>query len=135
MGITRGTKKAHIARAILEGMALQVYDIVKAMENDFKTKGMQLRVDGGAASNNLLLQIQADMFNFKVVRPKMLESTATGVAYLAGLAVGFWKNISELKTHWHKDRVFESKVENSRREVLLKIWHKAIDRAKKLVVK
>ena len=89
-GITRGTTDGHIARATLEGIAYQVYDVVKAMEADAKTKSVELRVDGGATASNMLMQFQADLFNFKIVRPVTLETTALGAAYLAGLAVGYW---------------------------------------------
>lgn len=126
IGITRGTKDGHIARATLEGIALQVYDIVKAMEADAGEKTQELRVDGGASASNLLMQIQSDFFGFNVVRPQVLETTAMGAAYLAGLAVGFWKNIEEIKQQWQSDRVFEPQMETARVEHILHYWHKAV---------
>jgi glycerol kinase len=129
IGITRGTTQAHIARATLEGIAYQVYDIVSAMEADANAKGTELRVDGGATSNNLLLQFQTDIFGFPVVRPNVQEITALGAAYLAGLAVGFWENIEELKTQWSIDKTFQPKMETKKVEKLLKQWHKAVSRS------
>ena len=130
MGLTRGSTHAHIARATLEGICYQVYDIVKAMEADANAKGTELRVDGGASANNLMLQFQADIFNFQVVRPKLLETTALGAAYLAGLAVGFWKSIDELKDQWSIDKVFNPTMDQKNINSLLKDWHKAVTKAK-----
>ena len=130
LGLSRGTTKAHIARATLEGIALQVYDIVKAMEEDSDVTSTQLRVDGGATANNLLMQIQADIFDFNVVRPSNLESTALGAAYLAGLAVGVWNSIDELSDQWQIDRTFEPSSESESRNLLLKNWQKATNRSK-----
>ncbi|MBT8394931.1 MAG: glycerol kinase GlpK [Bacteroidia bacterium] len=130
MGLTRGSTQAHIARATLEGIAYQVYDIVKAMEADANAKGTELRVDGGASSNNLMLQFQADIFNFQVIRPKLLETTALGAAYLAGLAVGFWKSLDDLKDQWSIDKVFNPSMDQANAKSLLKDWHKAVSRAK-----
>ena len=130
MGLTRGSTHAHIARATLEGICYQVYDIVKAMEADANAKGTELRVDGGASANNLMLQFQADIFNFQVIRPKLLETTALGAAYLAGLAVGFWKNIDELKDQWSIDKVFNPTMDQNNINSLLKDWHKAVSKAK-----
>ncbi len=129
IGLTRGTTQAHIARATLEGIAYQVYDIVSAMEADANAKGTELRVDGGATSNNLLLQFQTDIFGFPVVRPNVQEITALGAAYLAGLAVGFWENIEELKTQWSIDKTFQPEMETKKVEELLKQWHKAVSRS------
>ncbi|MEM9686014.1 MAG: glycerol kinase GlpK [Bacteroidota bacterium] len=129
LGLTRGTTRAHIARATLEGIAYQVYDIVKAMENDAKTKGAELRVDGGASANNTMLQFQADIFGFKVIRPKTLETTALGAAYLAGLAVGFWTDIHNLQNQWVVDMEFKPAMEPDRKETLINHWHKAVSRA------
>ena len=130
LGLTRGTTKAHIARATLEGIAYQVYDIVKAMENDAKTKGTELRVDGGASANNTMLQFQADIFGFKVIRPKTLETTALGAAYLAGLAVGFWTDIQNLQNQWVVDMEFKPSMEPDRKETLINHWHKAVSRTR-----
>ncbi len=130
IGLTRGTTKSHIARAAIEGIAFQVYDIVKAMEADAHAKGTELRVDGGATSNNLLLQFQADIFKFPVVRPDFLETTALGAAYLAGLAVGFWNTIDELKDQWSIDKIFKPNLEDSKVNILVGQWHKAVSRSK-----
>jgi glycerol kinase len=126
LGITRGTTDAHIARATLEGIAFQVYDIVKAMEVDAGEKSIELRVDGGAAASDLLMQIQSDLFGFKIVRPKILETTVLGVAYLAGLAVGYWDSVDEIQSQWTVDRVFEPAGDAAKLEDMLKYWHKAV---------
>ncbi|UAM98625.1 glycerol kinase GlpK [Polaribacter litorisediminis] len=126
MGITRGTTDAHIARATLEGIAFQVYDIVKAMEADAGEKGVELRVDGGAAASDLLMQIQSDLFGFKIIRPKTLETTVMGAAYLAGLAVGYWDSIDEIKEQWSVGKEFYPKLEKVKVEKLLQYWHKAV---------
>ncbi len=124
VGITRGTTSAHIARAALESIAFQTYDVLKAMEADAKIPIAELRVDGGATKNNLLMQFQSDILNTKVIRPTMIETTALGAAYLAGLAVGFWKNQEEITAKWQVDKVFEPKVSN--RDELIKGWDRAI---------
>ncbi len=129
LGLTRGSTQGHIARATIEGIAYQVYDIVKAMESDSGVKGRELRVDGGATANNLLMQFQADIFRVPVVRPKFLEITALGAAYLAGLAIGFWSDIDELRTQWAVDKTFEPKMDSAQVESYLKTWHKAVSRA------
>ena len=130
IGLTRGTTKSHIARAALEGIAYQVYDIVKSMEADANAKGTELRVDGGATANNLLLQFQADIFKFNVVRPNFLETTALGAAYLAGLAVGYWNTIEELKNQWSIDKIFKPELDENKVNTLIKQWHKAVSRSK-----
>jgi glycerol kinase len=129
VGITRGTTNAHIARATLEGIAYQVYDLVKAMEADFGKKGKELRVDGGAASNNLLMQFQSDLFDFKVIRPKTLETTALGAAYLAGLAVGYWNSVDDLQQQWSIDRVFNPQMPRDKVDELVHHWDRAVGRA------
>lgn len=129
VGITRGTTNAHIARATLEGIAYQVYDLVKAMEADFGKKGKELRVDGGAVANNLLMQFQSDLFGFNVIRPKTLETTALGAAYLAGLAVGYWKSVDDLQQQWSIDRVFLAEMPEIEVNKLVKNWDKAVGRA------
>lgn len=126
MGITRGTTDAHIARATLEGIAFQVYDIVKAMEADAGEKSVELRVDGGAAASDLLMQIQSDLFGFKILRPQTLETTALGAAYLAGLAVGYWKNVDEIQSQWKVDKEFHPAKEKAEVERMLYYWHKAV---------
>ena len=128
-GITRGTTSAHIARATLEGIAYQVNDLLKAMEADFGGKGKELKVDGGAATNNLLMQFQADIYGKTVTRPKTLETTALGAAYLAGLAVGYWSGLDDLKEQWSIDRVFSPKMPKQEVNKLVKNWNKAIGRA------
>jgi glycerol kinase len=126
MGITRGTTDNHIARATLEGIAFQVYDIVKAMEADAGEKSIELRVDGGAAASNLLMQIQSDLFQFKIIRPKTLETTALGAAYLAGLAVGYWDSVDDIQAQWIVDKEFFPKLEKEKVENMLHYWHKAV---------
>jgi len=130
IGITRGTTDAHIARASLEGIALQVYDIVKAMEADAGTKSSELRVDGGASSSDLLMQIQCDLFGFKINRPKTLETTALGAAYLAGLAVGYWDSIDEIQFQWIIDKEFQPKMHQEKVNNIIKSWHKAVERSR-----
>ena len=126
LGITRGTTDAHIARATLEGIAFQVYDIVQAMEADSGEKSIQLRVDGGAAASDLLMQIQSDLFGFKIMRPKTLETTALGAAYLAGLAVGYWDSIDAIQSQWVVDKEFEPIADKEKVDNMLKYWHKAV---------
>ncbi len=126
VGITRGTTSAHIARAALESIAFQSYDLLKAMEADAGIPIAELRVDGGATHNNLLMQFQADMVNTKVVRPTMVETTALGAAYLAGLAVGFWKDIEELSAKWQIDQVFMPAIKEEERSAWIKGWERAI---------
>lgn len=125
-GISRGTTDGHIARAVLEGIAFEVYDIVKEMEKDLGEKCIELRVDGGASASDYLMQIQADIFGFNIVRPKTIETTALGAAYLAGLAVGFYKDIEEIKSQWHIDKTFSPKLEKERVQEMLHFWHKAV---------
>ncbi len=130
IGMTRGTTKAHIARAALEAIALQVADVLAAMQKDSKIKLTELRVDGGASKNNLLMQMQADFLGIPVVRPRITETTALGAAYLAGLAVGFWKNIEEITSQWAIDRRFEPAMTETDRQAKLTRWHQAIERAR-----
>ena len=129
-GITRGTTSAHLARAALEAIAYQVTDVLKAMEADAGIKLKELRVDGGACMNNLLMQFQADLLGVPVVRPKVSETTALGAAYLAGLAVGYWKDRTEIATQWQVDRTFTPAMKPRRRKELLAGWNKALSRAK-----
>lgn len=112
IGITRGTTTAHIARAALDGIAFQTYDIARAMAKDMGTPLTELKVDGGASRNNLLMQYQANLLGIKVVRPKITETTALGAAYLAGLAVGFWKDLDEIKQQWQVERTFDPVPDN-----------------------
>ena len=129
LGITRGTTKAHIARAALEGIAYQVADVLDAMQSDSGIGINQLRVDGGAAANNLLMQFQADILQAPVVRPKIIETTALGAAFLAGLAVGFWKNHSEIESIWQADRVFEPAMKASEVIFRRQRWKQALERS------
>lgn len=129
VGLTRGTTKAHIARAALEGIAYQVADVVRAMESDSGLKLRQLRVDGGASLNALLMQFQADLLKVPVIRPVVEETTALGAACLAGLAVGCWKNQSEIQAAWQEAVRFRSKMKPARRRQLLDGWSRALERA------
>ena len=130
VGLTRGTTKAHIARAALDGIALQVMDILKAMEADAGIKLRELRVDGGASANDLLMQLQADLLNVPVVRPKVPETTALGAAYLAGLAVGYWKSQADIARHWQADKRFTPAMKPAARNRIAKGWMRALSRAK-----
>jgi len=130
LGLTRGANLAHIARAALEGIAYQVADILQAMTADSGVKLAELRVDGGAAKNNLLMQFQADILGIPVVRPNETETTALGSAYLAALAVGYFKSLEELASHWGIDRTFEPKMSSDQRQKLQSEWQKALSRAK-----
>ena len=123
-GITRGTNRNHFCRAALESIALQVMEVLKSMESDSGIEIKELRVDGGATQNNLLLQLQADILKASVVRPEVSEVTAIGAAYLAGLAVGFWNNVDEIQTQWQVNRRFEPGPEN--KDDLIKGWYRAI---------
>jgi glycerol kinase len=130
VGMTRGTTSAHIARAALEGIAFQVADVLSAMEADSGIKLKELRVDGGACANNLLMQFQADILDVPVVRPAVQETTALGAAYLAGLAVGYWRNLAEINDQWKVDRVFEPAMKEDKRQKMRATWTKALERAK-----
>ncbi len=129
IGLTRGTGKAHIARAAVESICYQTADLIKAIEDDSKIKLTELRVDGGATKNDSLLQFQADILQIPVIRPKMTETTALGAAYLAGLAVGFWKDKNELAEHSEIDRIFEPKIEKEKAENLRHKWNEAVKRS------
>jgi glycerol kinase len=129
-GVTRGTTAAHLARAALEGIAFQVADVLRAMEADAKIKLKELRVDGGASANNLLMQFQANLLGVPVVRPKVTETTALGAAYLAGLAVGYWKDLQQIATQWQVDRRFTPAMKPAERKKLDAGWRKALDRAR-----
>lgn len=127
-GISRGTTTAHIARAALEGIAFQVHDIVKAMELDSGLKLKNLKVDGGASRNNLLMQFQSDILDTEVLRPQITETTALGAAYLAGLGVGFWKDIDEINAQWQIEHKFEPTDNQSRVATQLSGWNDAMRR-------
>ena len=128
IGITRGTTAAHLTRAALEGICYQVYDVLIAMENDIHAKPKEIRVDGGAIANNFLMQFQADISRCPVVRPSVIETTALGAAYLAGLAVNYWKDMDELKEQWSLDTIFTAKMKPETALALLSDWHKAVGR-------
>jgi glycerol kinase len=130
VGITRGTNRAHIARAALEAIALQVADILQAMQADSGIKLKELRVDGGASLNNLLMQMQADLLGVPVVRPKVNETTALGAAALAGLATGFWKSQADLAKQWQADRRFSPALKPALRAQKTATWQRALARAK-----
>lgn len=129
-GITRGTTKAHIARAALEGIAFQVTDIVNAMQADAGTKLRELRVDGGATANRLLMQLQADLLGTRVLRPSVTETTALGAACLAGLAVGCWESPGELEKAWQAEAVFSPVMNPKDRRRMMAGWQRAVERAK-----
>jgi glycerol kinase len=129
-GMTRGTTRAHIARAALEAIAFQSADVLDAMQKDAGITLAELRVDGGAAANDLLMQIQADVLGVPVVRPKVLETTALGAAYLAGLAVGFWASDDDLAAHRQIDRRFEPQASRERVSEWRRGWNKGVERAK-----
>jgi glycerol kinase len=132
-GITRGTTIAHMTRAALEAIAYQVYDVLKAMEKDSGKPIMELRVDGGATANNFLMQFQADLLGCEIKRPQIIETTAIGAAFLAGLAVGFWESREEIQSLWTADRSFIPEMDSDKREKLIHFWHKAVDRSKNWV--
>lgn len=129
VGLTRGTKKEHFIRAALESLAYQTYDVLKAMEEDSGIKLSALKVDGGACANNFLMQFQSDVLGVEVHRPEVIETTALGAAYLAGLAVGYWANKEEVSKNWAVSREFIPAMEEEKREELLAGWHKAVNRS------
>ena len=126
VGLTRGCTREHFIRATLESIAYQAYDVIKAMEEDAGVQLNVLKVDGGASANNMLMQFQADINNTIVHRPKCIETTALGAAYLAGLATGYWKNKDEIKENWQLGRAFESEMDKEKRNQLLKGWKRAV---------
>jgi glycerol kinase len=130
-GVTRGTTAAHLARAALEGIAFQVSDVLRAMQADAKIKLKELRVDGGASANNLLMQFQSNLLGVPVVRPKVTETTALGAAYLAGLAVGYWEDRKQIAAQWQVDRRFTPAMKSSQRSKLEQGWNKALERARR----
>ena len=130
VGLTRGANRNHIIRAALESIAYQTRDVLEAMEEDSGIDLQDLRVDGGAVVNNFLMQFQSDILGVPVHRPEIIETTALGAAYLAGLAVGFWSDKDEISRRWNVDRVFENKMEESEKEKLYKGWKRAVERSK-----
>jgi glycerol kinase len=130
LGLTRGATSAHVARAALEAIAYQSADLISAMEKDAGITLCELRVDGGAAANNLLMQFQSDLLGVPVVRPKVLETTALGAGYLAGLAVGYWKDAADVAANWRADRVFEPVMRREHAAELRAAWDNAVARVK-----
>ena len=130
VGLTRGTSKAHIARAALQSIAFQSADVLTAMQRDAHQPLTEVRVDGGAAKNDLLLQFQADITGVPVVRPEVTETTALGAAFLAGLATGFWSGLKEISDLWRAERRFEPAMQASRRDELIVRWRKAVERSR-----
>lgn len=129
-GMSRGTGKAHIARAALESIAFQVSDVLTAMQSDISKPLKELRVDGGACANDMLMQFQADILNVPVLRPKLLESTAWGAAAMAGLKSGVFSNLEEIAQSWQLERAFEPQMNTDQREYHLQQWQSALKRAK-----
>jgi glycerol kinase len=129
VGLTRGTTRAHIARAALESIAYQTMDVLKAMEADSGIAIKELRVDGGATANDLLMQFQSDLLDTKVIRPTIIETTALGAAYLAGLAVGFWSSMEDISRQWQEEKTFVPAMSEAQRDELSKGWKKAVNAA------
>lgn len=127
-GITRGTKKEHIVRAAIEAMCYQTKDVLDVMQKEAAVKVKSLKIDGGAASNDFLCRFQADILGMDVIRPKVTETTSLGAAYLAGLAVGYWKNTREIKKCWQVDKIFRPKMRGKDRKALISGWEKAVKR-------
>lgn len=127
VGITRGTKREHFVRATLESLAYQTYDVLKAMEQDFGDEITSIKVDGGACANNLLMQFQSDITGKTVARPKVIETTALGAAYLAGLATGYWSSKAEIVENMEIDRRFQRKMDENIVEKKIAGWKKAVD--------
>jgi glycerol kinase len=131
VGITRGTKREHIIRATLESIAYQSRDVLEAMEADSGIKLKELKVDGGASVSPFLMQFQADILGVAVNRPKVIETTALGAAYLAGLGVGFWRDKQDIQKRWVSDKVFQPKMEKSIKEDKYLNWKRAVERSMK----
>src|SRR5690606_9112443 len=129
-GITRGTTSAHFTRAALEAIAYQVNDVLKAMEKDSGETTKAMKVDGGAVENNFLMQFQTDLIRCEILRPKITETTALGAAYLAGLAVGYWRDLDELKALSETERIFTPSLDMDQVNLYVHYWHKAVERTK-----
>ena len=130
VGITRGTTAAHIARAVLDSIAYQVTDLIGAMEDDVGFRLSELRVDGGASVSNILMQTQSDMLGVSINRPAVVETTALGAAYLAGLYVGFWKDLEDIEDNRKVERVFEPAIDEAERGRRYKEWKRAVERSR-----
>lgn len=126
VGLTRGVNKYHFIRAALESIAYSTYDLALQMEKDFGEKIQSFKVDGGASRSDFLMQVQADIINKELFKPTCIETTAMGAAYLAGLAVGYWKDTDEIKSNWKVEKIFKSSISDENREQRLKGWHKAV---------
>ena len=126
VGLTRGTSKEQFIRATVESMAYQAYDVIEAMEKDSGLQVTELKVDGGASANGFLMQFQSDILQADIVRPQCIETTALGAAYLAGLAVGYWKSLQEIRENWQIERRFEGRMDPERRDKLIKGWKRAV---------
>jgi len=134
IGITRGTKRAHIIRAAQESIAFQVMDLLRAMENDMGVSMKELKVDGGASRDNFLMQFQADICRADIVRPVIRETTALGAACLAGITTGFWKDADEIKNNWQRDVTFKARMDSGTREEITGNWHRAVERSRHWIV-
>jgi glycerol kinase len=130
IGITRGTKRAHIVRAAQESIAYQVMDLIRAMEKDINHSMMELKVDGGASRDKFLMQFQSDICRTAIVRPRVLETTALGAACIAGITTGYWKDKTEVKSHWQRGFIFEPTMDAERRDKLITGWRRAVGRSK-----
>jgi len=130
IGLTRGAHKGHIARAALESIAFQSADLLAAMQADAPVPLTELRVDGGAAANNLLMQFQADLLGVPVVRPTVLETTALGAACLAGLATGYYADLADIRSQWQQDRIFEPAMSRDEAASRMAAWHEAVRRVR-----
>ncbi|MDQ3015899.1 MAG: FGGY-family carbohydrate kinase, partial [Bacteroidota bacterium] len=128
-GLTRGSTHAHLAKAVLDSIAYQSYDVLKAMESDAQIEIKELRVDGGATVNDKLMQFQSDILKKDVIRPMITETTALGAAYLAGLAIGFWDSIETIQSQWQADKEFEPSLSDESRQLLLNGWQRAVKAA------
>jgi glycerol kinase len=130
IGLTRGTSCAHIARAALESIAFQTFDLIKSLNSDSSGSLKELKVDGGAARNDMLMQFQSDLLQIPVVRSKISETTALGAAYLAGLAAGVWTSREELASHWEAETMFEPRMSVRQAHSLVELWHEAVHRSR-----
>lgn len=126
VGLTRGTKKEHVIRATLESLAFQTYEVIEAMQKDADISLKSLKVDGGASANNFLMQFQADILQKNVLRPECIETTALGAAYLAGIAVGFWKDKEEVRENWALSNTFVPSMDEEKRAEKVKGWKRAV---------
>ena len=126
MGLTRGTSKEQFIRATVESMAYQAYDVIESMEKDSGLQVTELKVDGGASANNFLMQFQADLLQADIVRPQCIETTALGAAYLAGLAVGYWQSLEEIRTNWKAERRFTGQMPEEQRRTAIRGWKRAV---------